>query len=209
MAAMLDNYFIKGLIIAVIFGVPAGAIGVLTIQRTLEKGFVFGLATGMGSTAADLLYASVSVFGISAVSDLLVGYSAQIRLAGSILIMAYGFLTLFKHSDRNENERRDKKNVISCFVSSFAMAVMNPVMLVSYAVAFTAVGIAEKVSRIQGLSLVLGVFVGTTFWWLIISGIVAIFRGKITGKIYRVLNLAFGILLIVFAAAIAVSVFKR
>lgn len=31
--------FWKGLLIGLIFGVPAGAIGALTIGRTLEKGF--------------------------------------------------------------------------------------------------------------------------------------------------------------------------
>ncbi len=209
MAAMLDNYLIKGLIIAVIFGVPAGAIGVLTIQRTLEKGFWFGFATGMGSTAADLLYASVSVFGISALSDLLVSYSTQTRLIGSVLIMAYGVLTLLKRSDENKNENRDKKNIFSCFASSFVMAVMNPAMLVSYAVAFTAVGITGAVSGIQGFSLMVGVFAGTTLWWVIISAVVTAFRGKITGRIYRILNIVLGILLIVFALVIAVSVFAE
>lgn len=209
MAAMLDNYFIKGLIIAVIFGVPAGAIGVLTIQRTLEKGFWFGFATGMGSTAADLLYASVSIFGISALSDLLVSYSTQIRLIGSVLIMAYGVLILLKRSDENKNENRDKKNIFSCFAYSFVMAVMNPAMLVSYAVAFTAVGITGTVSGIQGFSLIVGVFAGTTLWWLIISGVMTVFRGKITEKIYRILNLVLGTFLIVFAMVIAVSAFAE
>lgn len=39
---MMESYFVKGLLVALIFGVPAGAIGALTIQRTLEKGFWAG-----------------------------------------------------------------------------------------------------------------------------------------------------------------------
>ena len=70
----LNSFFLKGLLIAIVFGVPAGAIGALTIQRTLEKGFRFGFATGLGSTAADLIYAAVSVFGISVISDFLIQY---------------------------------------------------------------------------------------------------------------------------------------
>ena len=54
---MLENYLIRGLLIGLIFGVPAGAIGALTIQRTLNGGFSAGLTTGLGSSAADLLYA--------------------------------------------------------------------------------------------------------------------------------------------------------
>lgn len=46
--------FLKGLLIGIVFGVPAGAIGALTIQRTLEGGFLYGFLTGMGSSAADV-----------------------------------------------------------------------------------------------------------------------------------------------------------
>ena len=56
---MLEGYLIRGILIGLIFGVPAGAIGALTIQRTLRDGFAAGLATGLGSSAADLLYLCV------------------------------------------------------------------------------------------------------------------------------------------------------
>ena len=43
---MIAGYFLRGLLIGLVFGVPAGAIGALTIQRTLERGFFAGLVTG-------------------------------------------------------------------------------------------------------------------------------------------------------------------
>lgn len=39
---MIAEYFYKGLLIGFLFGVPAGAIGALTIGRTLDKGFTAG-----------------------------------------------------------------------------------------------------------------------------------------------------------------------
>ena len=51
---MLENYLVRGRLIGLIFGVPAGSIGALTIQRTLNGGFAAGLSTGLGSSAADL-----------------------------------------------------------------------------------------------------------------------------------------------------------
>ena len=33
------DFIIKGMLIGVIFGVPAGTIGALTIQRTMKQGF--------------------------------------------------------------------------------------------------------------------------------------------------------------------------
>ena len=38
----MQEYLIKGFLIALIFGIPAGAIGALTIQRSLKNGFIAG-----------------------------------------------------------------------------------------------------------------------------------------------------------------------
>ena len=64
---MPGNFLIRGLLIGLIFGVPAGAIGALTLQRTLKRGFAAGFVTGLGSSAADLLYACAGVFGVAVV----------------------------------------------------------------------------------------------------------------------------------------------
>lgn len=64
--------FLKGLLIGIVFGVPAGAIGALTIQRTLEGGFLYGFLTGMGSSAADVLYGIVGIFELQLLQILLI-----------------------------------------------------------------------------------------------------------------------------------------
>ena len=87
---MLESYLIRGLLIGLIFGVPAGAIGALTIQRTLNSGFTAGLMTGLGSSAADILYRCVGVFGVTLVSDFLTHSQRPIRLLGGLLIVALG-----------------------------------------------------------------------------------------------------------------------
>lgn len=79
---MIESYLLRGLLIGLIFGVPAGAIGALTIQRTLYGGF---FATGLGSSAADLLYACAGVFGITLVSDFLIRCQRSISLPGCLM----------------------------------------------------------------------------------------------------------------------------
>ena len=56
---MLENYLLKGLVIGVVFGVPAGVVGILSIQRVLTQGAFAGFLTGIGSSAADIFYAGV------------------------------------------------------------------------------------------------------------------------------------------------------
>lgn len=61
--------FIKGLLIVLIFGIPAGAVGVLTVHRTLKYGFLSGILSGVGCSVADIVYAVTGAFGIRVISD--------------------------------------------------------------------------------------------------------------------------------------------
>lgn len=84
---MVWNYVVRGILIGLIFGVPAGAVGALTIQRTLEKGFAAGLLTGAGSSAADLLYSAVGISGIAIISDFLTAYQKAVQTVGGAFII--------------------------------------------------------------------------------------------------------------------------
>ena len=104
---MLESYLIRGLLIGLIFGVPAGAIGALTIQRTLNSGFTAGLMTGLGSSAADILYACVGVFGVTLVSDFLTRSQRPIRLLGGLLIVALG-VHIFRQKPQRQQQEPDR-----------------------------------------------------------------------------------------------------
>jgi len=192
--------FLKGLLIALVFGVPAGAIGALTIQHTIEHGFWTGLLTGLGSSAADVLYACVGVFGLTLISDFLTTHQMWISLCGGILIVLYGIF-IFRKKVTVPDERGTSGKPLWCFFSSFLMAILNPAAVVSFLLAFSAFGIEGTLDIVSGVSLVAGIFCGTLLWWMAISGIVSLFRKKITEKIYGRLNRILGVLLFAFGIA--------
>ena len=200
---MLWEYAVRGVLIGLIFGVPAGAIGALTIQRTLEKGFRVGFLTGAGSSAADLLYAAVGVFGITLISDFLTKYQNPIQMAGGVFIVVLGIMILRK-KERPNLAQETKGNLAFCFFSSFATAVMNPATVLSFMIAFAAFEISGDVTVQEGIGLILGILAGTLGWWLLLSGGVSLFRKRITDRIYVWLNrilgcfmTAFGIIMVV------------
>ncbi len=49
---MAAGFLVKGILIGLIFGIPVGAVGTLTVQRAYQHGFGAGLKTGMGSSFA-------------------------------------------------------------------------------------------------------------------------------------------------------------
>lgn len=53
----------KGIIIGVLVSAPMGPIGMLCIQRTLNKGRWHGFVTGLGAALSDVIYAALTCLG--------------------------------------------------------------------------------------------------------------------------------------------------
>ena len=86
---------VKGLIIGVVVSAPMGPVGVLTVQRTLNKGRWQGFATGCGAALSDILYAVVTGCGLSFVFDIIedVRVAFWIKLVGGCVLFLFGFYT--------------------------------------------------------------------------------------------------------------------
>ncbi len=194
---MIWNYVVKGILIGLIFGVPAGAIGALTIQRTLERGFMAGLITGAGSSAADLLYSAAGIFGIAIVADFLTVHQNVFQVVGGVFIVALG-ISILRKKGRTDAAQETKGNLVFCFLSSFGTAVMNPATILSFMVAFAAFDINGNVSAAEGAGLILGILGGTFGWWLTISSVVALLKDRITDQIYKWLNKILGSFMLLF-----------
>ena len=201
---MIAGYFLRGLLIGLVFGVPAGAIGALTIQRTLERGFFAGLVTGAGSSAADLLYSCVGVFGITVISDFLTAHQSVIRLVGGVLIVLLGIAILRKR-ELPAVEQDTKGTPVWFFLSAFTAAMLNPATILSFMIAFTAFGISGDLNVYQAAALIVGILAGTLCWWCALSGVVAHFRKRVTGHIYRWLNRILGCLMALFGLIMIVQ----
>ena len=183
---------------------PAGAIGALSIQRTLEKGFWNGFLTGLGSSAADALYACIGVFGITMITDFLQRNERPISIIGSVVIAVYRVSILGKKERPETGPGAGAGNRLSGFLSAFIIAIMNPATILLFFVAFSAFGIVGDYSILQGFGLVLGVVLGTGIWWGILNGAVHYFKNRINDKAYHVLNLLLGMLMILFSGVLLV-----
>ena len=94
--------FLKGILIGLIFGVPAGAVGAMTVQRTWEHGIKAGLLTGMGSSVADCIYAAIGAFGLTIISDFLLQYQTAIHLVGGTIVLFMGIRLPFRKGEAAE-----------------------------------------------------------------------------------------------------------
>ena len=65
------DLLLKGLIIGIVVSAPLGPVGVLCIQRTLNKGRWFGFVTGVGAALSDICYALITGYGMSFMDELI------------------------------------------------------------------------------------------------------------------------------------------
>lgn len=182
------------------FGVPIGAVGAMTVQRTLSRGFRAGLLTGLGSSAADCLYACVGVFGLTFISDFLLKHQTVITVIGGVFVLIIGISQLFKKPA--ENAPQKPAEGARMFLSSFAVGITNPAAILTFLFAFAYFGIAEISGALNGTLLVTGVFFGTYIWWTAISGVVCIIKRKSENRGLPYMNKIFGAVLILFSAVI-------
>ena len=63
------NFIFKGILIGMIASAPMGPVGVLCVQRTLNKGRWYGFVTGVGAALSDIIYAGITGLGMSLVMD--------------------------------------------------------------------------------------------------------------------------------------------
>ncbi|MDO5521133.1 MAG: LysE family transporter [bacterium] len=192
---MEGHFFLTGILIGILFGVPAGAIGALTIKHTLENGFVAGMVTGLGSSVADVIYACVGLLGISVVTQFLSEKQQILRIVGGIFIIIYG-MSMLKQTKQKRDDRDLKKGYVICFTESFAIAILNPITVTTFFIAFSSFGVDINSLIREKLLLVFGVLTGTMLWWLTLSGAIYWFREKLL-RWLPMINKAIGIVLMI------------
>lgn len=196
---------LKGFIIGIIFGIPVGAVGALTIQRTLNFGFFTGILSGLGSSAADSFYAFIGAFGITVISDFFLDNKLIINIIGSIMLFYMGIKLLTTKNIQENNSKLQKSNNLKILLSSFAVGFTNPAAILSFLFAFSYFGAANQINLNNGIFIVLGVFIGTALWWLVIVSAFSLLKNKIKSNSIIVLNKCFGIIIIVFSFIILIN----
>ncbi len=197
------DYLLKGITIGLLFGLPVGAVGTMTVQRTWNNGIKAGLFTGLGSSAADCFYAAVGVFGLTFVSDFLLAYQAVINVFGGGLILFMG-IRLLKKEDETVFQKEKKTGMWKMFFSSFAVGITNPAAIFTFLFAFSYFGISTGSRLYRGLLLVSGVFIGTYIWWGTLTAVAVTIKRKAEKFSFRYINRIFGMVLCLFGAVVLI-----
>ena len=99
----------KGIVIGVLVSAPMGPIGMLCIQRTLNKGRWHGFVTGLGAALSDVIYAALTCLGMGVVVNFVEANQAPLQLMGSIVLGLFGYYIYQSNPVKNLKKQREKK----------------------------------------------------------------------------------------------------
>jgi threonine/homoserine/homoserine lactone efflux protein len=172
--------FLRGFLIGLSIAAPVGPIGLICIQRTLQQGRMAGFISGMGAATADAIYGIISAFGLTFLSGFLVTQQFWLRLVGGLFLCYLGIRT-FSRKIIEETPQINLNRHLGSYLEIFFLTLTNPLTILSFSLIFTGLGLGKNPEDYHGaLNLVLGVFSGSAFWWLILSQGVGYFRKSIT-----------------------------
>lgn len=200
------SVLLKGLMIGFSIAATVGPIGVLCIRRTLIEGRLSGLVSGLGAATADAIYGAIAGFGLTFISNFLVDQQTWLRLIGGLFLIYLGLKTfLRKPKDLVLSDQRVK--LIDAYGSTLFLTLTNPMTIISFVAIFTGLGLASESGNYLSASiLVLGVFIGSALWWLLLSYGVGIFREKFTLAGLKWVNRISGVIIASFGLYVFLSV---
>jgi len=194
------SFLLRGLIIGFSIAAPVGPIGVLCIRRTLTEGRLSGFVTGLGAATADGIYGAIAAFGLTFISNILIHQQGWIRLVGGFFLCYLGIKT-FLTSPLKPTSSIKNIAFSSNYASTFFLTLTNPLTILFFTavVAGLGVGSASRNYFSAGV-LVVGVFIGSTLWWLLLSSGVGLLGKKFnlaglrwTNRISGLIIIAFGV----------------
>ncbi|MBR5804484.1 MAG: LysE family translocator [Bacteroidaceae bacterium] len=203
------DLLIKGFIIGVVVSAPMGPVGVLCIQRTLNKGRWYGFVTGLGAALSDIIYALITGYGMSFVVDFIENPQTlyYFQLIGSIMLFCFGVYTFRSNPAQNIRPiSATKGSLVRNFVTAFFVTLSNPFIILLFIGLFARFSfvLPERFLYEQSIGY-LAILGGAITWWFAITYLVNKLRTRFDLRGIWLLNRVIGV--VVMLASVISAIF--
>ncbi|MCX6220768.1 MAG: LysE family transporter [Bacteroidia bacterium] len=197
------NLLWKGVVTGLAVSIPLGPLGILCIQRTVNKNWKSGIFSGIGIATADTVYALVAGFGLSIIIDFIRTYELYFKLVGFFVLLLLGIYIFRSNPTKQIQDYKLRgSSHLQDFLTTFLVTLSNPLSVFVFIAIFTGYSIVLQFSQpLEALLTFGGIFIGGSMWWIIITGFANLFRHKFTINTLYWANRIIGLGVIVVAVA--------
>ena len=196
---LLDIVF-KGMLIGIIASAPMGPVGVLCVQRTLNKGRWYGFITGCGAALSDIIYAGITGLGMGMVVELVSNDTNRfyLQIAGSLMLLAFGIFTYRTDPTRKMRKPGQKKGTLTHNgITAFFVTLSNPLIIFLFMALYAQFSFGlqpdKPIEMVAGFISIVG---GALLWWWGLTWLVDKIRLKFDNNGIRIINRIIGALVI-------------
>lgn len=199
---------VKGLLIGIIASAPMGPVGVLCIQRTIQKGRKYGLVTGAGAALSDIIYALITGAGMSLVIDLVnnTQYLYWLKIIGSAMLFCFGLWVFFSDPRKGiRHSSRNKGSLLKNFVTSFLVTLSNPTIIFLFIALFNMLTFVIPVNWFGMCAGYASIVCGAMLWWSGLTYVITRMAGSFGLHGIQRLNRTIGGIVLFVAVVYAIS----
>ena len=189
---------LRGFILGFTIAAAVGPISLLVIRRTVAEGRLYGLVSGLGVATADGTYGAIAAFGLSAITDVLVNARQILGLVGGIFLLWLAWQTVRAAPTRAATVVTRRGGYAGAYLSILGLTMANPMTILSFGALFAGLGVTSGATGDAAL-VVLGVLLGSTAWWVVLTTVVGTLRARVTPVWIHRINIGSGLVIGAFA----------
>ena len=192
----------KGMLIGMVASAPMGPVGILCVQRTLNKGRRYGFVTGIGAAVSDIIYAGITGFGMAFVMDFINNDQNKfyLQIIGSVLLLGFGVYTWRSDPTKNMRQSGMQRGTIWYNTwTAFLVTFSNPLIIFLFMALFAQFAFVipdHPFEMLVGFASIVG---GALLWWYGLSWLVDKVRTIFDAQGIRIINRVIGAVVIIFS----------
>ena len=196
------DFIFKGMLIGIIASAPMGPVGVLCVQRTLNKGRWYGLITGVGAAASDIIYAALTGFGMSFLMDFVNDERNRfyLQIIGSVLLLIFGIYTYRSDPTRNIRQTSNKRGTLfHNGLTAFLVTISNPLIVFLFIATFAQFAFVLPDHPFEMCVGFMSIVAGAMLWWFGLTWLVDKVGSKFDNSGLKIINQVIGWVVMIFS----------
>ena len=191
---------IKGLMVGIIASAPMGPVGILCIQRTIQKGRTYGIVTGAGAALSDIIYALITGFGMSFVMEIIDNEQNifWMKLIGSIMLFSFG-IYMFRTDPRKclRPSMKKRGTLLHNFTTALLVTLSNPLIIFLFIALFNMLTFVIPGNLFGQCVGYLSIVAGAMIWWLGLTYIINKMKSSFGLRGIMRLNRSIGVIVLI------------